>query len=1007
MKISAFSINRPIFTIVIMIVFLLLGALSFVNIPVKLLPDINPPVGAVSVSYSGASPTEVLQNVTKPLEENLSSLSGLKNIRSTSQEGSSLIILEFTWETSIDDAQEDIHNIIDQTDLPDESHPKFMRFDPKQMPVIQMAVTSTNNNQQIMDQIDEVTEELTKIKGIAQVHTEGRRVEKINIHLNQDELEDNQLTQQDIVDVIQGSDVSSPGEPIMIDEHQLTTRMISELTSVEEIENLIIGHDLQGEDIHLYEVGDVLKQAESDDMITRVNQEPGVLINILEETDADTLEVSKAFQERMNELFTQEQYEEMDAVIFYDQGEYIESAIRSVRQALILGCILAMVVLFFFLKNMISPLIIGVTIPFSVIITFVLIYFADFSLNLMTLGGLALGIGMLVDNAIVVIENINRHLLLTNSQKEASFKGVTEVSSAIIASTLTTILVFVPVLFISGVLENLFIELGLTISFSLFASLFTSLTVVPMMASRLLKRPKTNIENRLSFTKGMKGFEHTIRFALRHRVIVLILTVLLLTIGGYNLQHEGMEFLPVTDEGSFTIKLEYNSGVPLSVTNEMVENVENLLNDEQDIKSYVSVIGSNSLFAPLAETDTNMAEIYVTTANITKRERTTQDIVDDLSEIIKKVSGDASVNIIQNSTSGTTPNTVTFILSDTNESRLEEAINDINNSLGKLKEIKSVDHNRNKIADELHIVVNRKKAMEHGFLPIHIVETFRNVTRGTIAGQIETDAKDFLDVEVRYADEFIDNINALENLLLKKANNSYVQLSEVASIEQRSGLSVINRFDQNPAVEFTVTHNKNTTSREFSNEIEQVITGLQLSPGTTMKFTGDQDLLLDSLQDMRLILIFSVLFVYLVMAAQFESLKYPFIIIFSVPFVLIGVTVALTLTHTPLSLTAFIGFVVLIGIVVNNAIVLVTYIIQKKEEGQITNDAIVEAVKIRLRPILMTALTTILGMAPLAFGIGEGSEILQPMGITVIGGMVSSTLLTLYIIPVIYSFFER
>ncbi|RBW71405.1 efflux RND transporter permease subunit [Bacillus taeanensis] len=1008
MKLSDFSIRRPVFTIVTMILFMLLGVVSVLNIPLKLIPDINPPVGAVVVNYQGANPTEVVEKVTKPLEESLSTLSGLKSIRSVSQEGSSLTILEFSWTTSIDNVQDDINNKINQTPLPEDvENPRFLKFDPSQFPVIQFAVSSSQEGRKFQEQMIDLQRELLQVEGIASVDMNGDRLDEITVQLNQEALQENKLSQDDIVNAIRSNDVSMPGAPITTEEEKLTTRVISSLTSVEEIQNLVITKNTNGEDVLLGDLGIVEKRPEQMDTITRVNQEPAVLMNILQRSDANTSEVSKGFNERISQLLEESDYENLETAILFDQGEYIQEAIGNVTNALILGGLLAMIVLFFFLRNLKSPLIIGISIPFSVIVTFVLIYFADFSLNIMTLGGLALGIGMLVDNSIVVIENIYRHLQMGKEPKEAASAGAKEMAGAITASTLTTVAVFLPVVFITGLIGNLFKELGLTIAFSLFASLFVALTVVPMIASRILKAPKENEERKRRESRVLTAIENSTRWTLHHRFLVLALTVLLLVGGAFGMTTVGMQFLPSTDEGFFTIRVVHENGTPLNQTEKTVANIETVLANQDEIKDYFSLIGGTQSQGPASAASANKAEIYVSMVDLKERDRSTQEIAAEIKSDINGAAGEAEVTFSTQSSTGTAPDTLSFVVSDNNEKRLNDAVTAISEKVKELNNVLEISNDQEDTVEEIQITVNRTKAQEQGFVPAQIANIVNSVMRGEPAAQITTESKEVLSVNVRYDEEITKDIAALKGLLLRKPDGTYTKLEEVTSIERGTGPVAINRVDQESSVEFTVKYSRHTNLGDLSKAVDEAIADLDLPEEVEISYTGDRELLNSSVDDLGFAFLLAVVFVFLVMAAQFESFKYPFVIMFAIPLILIGVTLALTLTRTPLSITAIIGLVILVGIVVNNAIVLVDYINQKKAEGWKSFDAIVEAVKVRMRPILMTATTTILGLIPLAIGLGEGSEIQQPLGITVIGGLISSTFLTLFIIPVIYSLFDK
>lgn len=1008
MKLSDFSIRRPVFTTVAILLFLLLGVVSLVNIPLQLIPNIKPPIGAVAVTYEGADPTEVLEKVTKPIEDALSTLPGLKTMQSVSQEGSSLTILEFSWTTSFEDVQDEMTSAINQVNVPDGAGtPRFLKFDPSQFPIIQMAVASGKNQDELQSLSADLKQDLMNVEGVASVDIAGVRVDEIEVELDQEQLKTYRLSQQDVVELIQSHNISLPGSPISSEGERLTTRVVSTMTSVDDVKNLVITKDNAGDDVTLSDLAEVERQKEQLEVMTRANQDDAVLISVLQQSDANTAAVSQAFHDRLDMLLDEEKYREVDTAVLFDQGEYVQLAIGSVTSALISGGLLATLVLFLFLRSIKSPLIIGIAIPFSVIVTFVLLFFADFSLNIMTLGGLALGIGMLVDNSIVVIESIYRHLQMGKAPKEAASVGTKEVASAITASTLTTVAVFLPVLFISGFIGNLFRELALTVAFSLFASLFVALTVVPMLASRLLKEQKENVEQKSRQSLLIQSVERPVRWVLSRRFAVIVVTLVLLLLSGLGLTTVGTQFLPATDEGFFTVRITHENGTDLKTTEETVSRVEKVLAEDNEIENYLSLIGSTAGQGPVGSGAANEAEIFVATVDLDERRRSTMEISEDLQKDIVRAAGEADVAISQHGSMANEPNTLTFTVRADNENDLTEAVHLIQDELASLDHMNDVTNDREDTVEEIQIVVNRDQALTAGFVPLQVANVVNNVTRGQQATQVTTAEGDVLDVYVRYDEAVTENIDALEELLLKKPDGTYTTLGDVTTIERGEGPAAINRDNQRPAVQFTAKFSSDATLGSIAREVMQAISDLDLPDGVETAFTGDQELLQQSFRDLGFAFVLAVVFVFLVMAAQFESFRYPFVILFTIPFIVIGVMLALTLTRTPIGVTAIIGLIILAGIVVNNAIVLVDYINQKKAQGWRSYDAIIEAVKVRTRPILMTATTTVLGLVPLALGIGEGAEIQQPLAITVIGGLVSSTFLTLFVIPVVYSLFDK
>ena len=741
---------------------------------------------------------------------------------------------------------------------------------------------------------------------------------------------------------------------------------------------------------------------------TRANDEPAVLLSVFQESSANTANVSTAFQEELDKQLEKEAFKNVKANILFDQGDYVKIAISNIGTTLVTGGLLAMLILFIFLKGIRSPIIVGVAIPYSVIVTFVLMYFAGFSLNIMTLGALALGIGMLVDNSIVVIENIERHLGLGKTPKEAASIGTKEVAGAITASTLTTIAVFVPVLFLSGLIGQIFTEFALTISFSLFASLIVAITVIPMMAGQLLKKPKGNIEAKRRRSKTYNNFERSIKWTLGHRAIILTITVILLVISSIGLFRTGTEFLPATDEGFVTITLDLENGSSFTATDKVVNKVEDILQKEKDIEVYVSFVGGSQEGQSRGSSSSNKAEISVKLKALEDRDRSVFTFVDEVQpKVIKAVGADAEINFNVQTASGSSPNVVSFTVISNNKTKLDTAVTSLQQDLEGLDGVVKVSNDLSTKMEEVQITVNREKAIEYGIAPAQIAQTVNNMTRGVLTSQIIDESEKVLGVYVKYDEMYRSNMEQLKQLKLRTPSGQYIALQEVANINIEKGPVAIRSVDQASAVAFSVKYESEYSLSEMSDLVDEVIEEQKFSEDIAVSFGGDRELLDNSKNDMIMAVLLAVVLVFIVMAAQFESYKYPFVIMFTVPLIVIGIFIGLFTTNLPISISAIIGILILVGIVVNNGIVLVDYINQRKASGMASYEAIITSVRDRVRPILMTALTTILGLVPLALGIGEGTEINQPMAITVIGGLISSTFLTLYVVPVIYSLFDK
>ncbi|WP_155592079.1 efflux RND transporter permease subunit [Lysinibacillus cavernae] len=1011
MNISNFSIKRPVFTIVTMLFVILLGGVSLLKIPITLIPELNPPIGVVVTSYPGANPTEVNEKITKPLEATLATLPGIKKLQSTSQEGSNLIVLEFNWSTNMEDVQLDILQRIDMTPLPnDAGKPSFLKFDPSQFPIIQLSLRAENNDVDVRLLAEELEKELRRTEGVASVNVSGKLIEEIQITLDEAKLVEKGLTQTDIIQIVQSNNVSLPGDPVSTDDGKmLTTRIVSTLTSPENIADLIVSvNPLTGETLTVGDLASVERTEQQSTTTTRANEHPAVLMSVLQESGANTAEVSKEFQQALDELLEQEQYKGITADILVDQGNYVDLAISNIGSSLIVGGLFAMFVLFIFLRSVKSPIIIGIAIPYSVIVTFVLMFFADFSLNIMTLGALALGIGMLVDNAIVVIENIERHLGLEKDPITAAKEGTKEVALAIIASTLTTIAVFIPVMFIEGLIGQIFTEFALTISFSLIASLVVALTVVPMLASRLLKMKNTNFYVQRSNSRFYKGYKSSIIWVLQHRMLILMITVVCFGVSLFGLTRIGTEFLPPTDEGFTSINVNLETGVAVSETEKVVKKIEDRLKQEKDVDVYVSLIGGTQQTQARGQTSPNQAEMYVKLVPLAERQRSVFEFVEELEQDIQEELGEqAEIKFNVSTATGSSPHTLTFRLTDSDEQRLQHAVNKVQQELQTIPEVTTVSTDLDNTVQEIQIEVNREKAKDYGFVPAQIAQTVNQMTKGQLTSQFIAEDGAVLPVYTGFGQTFNTSMDALKAMQLRSPAGVFVKLEDVATVSIKEGPVSIRRSDQAAAVAFFVDYETKESLGGISAKVDKALKQGNLPPTTQVVFSGDRELYDSAIDDMLLAVMLAIVLVYIVMAAQFESFKYPFVIMFTVPLMIIGVAIAMFSTNTLIGVTSVIGILVLVGIVVNNGIVLVDYINQQKAKGMPVYEAILLATQDRLRPILMTALTTILGLLPLALGIGEGTEMNQPMGIAVIGGLVTSTLLTLYIVPIIYSLMDK
>ncbi|CEI82748.1 Swarming motility protein SwrC [Oceanobacillus oncorhynchi] len=1006
-NLSNFSIKRPKFTIVVMLVLLILGGVSLTRLPIQMMPEIEPPVAVVATSYPGAGPEEVLDSVTEPLEEDLSTVTGLQNISSQSQEASSLVILEFDYDMTIDEVENEITRTISSTNLPEQAEePSFIEFDISMMPSIQMAATSTNGDTaEFENQVNDLANELESIQGVASININGLMEREVAVELDTEALSDYNLSQSDIAGMIEANNISMPINTIEDTEqgYNISTRTMNELDGLDELRELVL-LDMPDEEVTLNDVADISISEDNGGVITRFNEEDAVQLEMMLADGANASSVNAEFNEELDALLDDEEYEQLSVSTLYDEGEYIDMAIDSIYVSLISGAVLAMFVLFAFIRNLKAPLIIGLSIPFSVITTFALLFFTNISINMMTLGGLALGIGMLLDNSIVVIENIYRHLSMGKNPKQAAREGTREVVTAILASTLTTASVFLPVVFVTGLVGQLFTPLAITVVFSLLASLFVAVTVVPMLASRILTVPKNMDETKRKQKGYMKRLRKATAWSLRHRASVLFAAVILFLAGAFGLAVQGMEFMPEQDEGFLTIEVEKEQGTLLEDTLATVEDIEAELYNHEEVDAYLSTAGSSGMMSFADESNTATISVQLTDAS--NRNMTTSEFINEVEDDIQDTDASAEINVIPMSQAGAgEPNTVVLNVSDNDEERLDEAETDIINELEDEADINSVTSSNSGTVEELQVVVDKAEARENGFQPAQVGEALYEATNGVEASTIE-ESGGYTTINVKYPADVLESEEAFENISIPNDEGEYIDLGDIASLEEAESPTLINRDEMTDTRELTVSFSDSLSLNEASQLIDDVITDLDLHEDTEHSMGGDMEMLNDAIPQLILAIALGIVFIYLVMVAQFESFKAPFAVIMTIPLAFIGVALSLLITNNPLSVIAMVGIILLIGIVVNNAILIVDYIQQQKEKGMSAYEAIEISVQDRFRPILITAVTTILGMLPLTLEIGEGMEGIAPMGIVVIGGLTASTFLTLFIIPIIYSFID-
>lgn len=996
---------------------LILGGVSVRNMPVDLFPELTFPVAAVTATYDGAGPQEIENLLAKPLENSMSTIPNVESVTSISQNGGLLVLVSFNWGTDMDFATLSMRERVDMAReaLPEGvSLPRVMRFDPSDLPIVQLAITDKNGNLADVKRIaeEDIKPALDGLEGVASVGISGGQSEEIQLTIDPQKLTAYGLTLQDLQQIIGSENVNLPAGSVTDQNQSLPIRVTGEFSSIEELSSLPI--PTPSGVISLENLSNIEETYADANQLSYLNGTPAVGVSILKQSGSNTVSVARNIEKKLDELESQLP-NDLKVDVIFDQSQFINQSIKAVASNMVVGSLLASIILYLFLRNLRSTLIIGFAIPISIVTTFIFMYFSGQTLNLLTLGGLALGIGMMVDNAIVILENIYRMRNQGLSKREAAIKGTGQVGTAIIASTLTTVVVFLPIVFVEGLAAQLFKPLALVISFSLLASLFTALIIVPLFSSLFLKLNKEDFidieaeneygDSKEKFSKLRLRYRNVLEKALQHpkKTIGIVVAAFLLSFAG--IPFIGTEFLPAQDQSYISVSTELPEGTSLDATYDTSEEIRELLSNIKEIDLlYVTVGGSNN-FSPSAGAQTNRANYDILLNPVSERTRSDKEVAEEIRTRLAEIPNiDASVSGGDSGFSGD-PISLSLtgpdidVLSDLADETVE-----IISTVDGAREPESSFTNGN---PEVVINIDREKASQYGIGSAQIARTVSEATKGVVATRIARQGEE-LDVRLQLENRYTSSTEELENLLIKSPTGTTVPLQAVAEISRGQGPSQITRKDRLREINVSadiIGRDLGSVTKDIEKELKE---NLSL-PNNQYKITfgGQNEQMNDAFFKLSLALALSVVLVYMVMAGQFESFFYPFVIMFSVPLTFIGIMFGLLVTMQPLGVGSLVGVLILTGIVVNNAIVLIDYLQQLKKEGYPLKEAILIAGPTRLRPILMTTLTTILGLVPLTLGIGEGTEVQQPMAIVIVFGLGFATLITLIFIPVVYYLFEQ
>jgi len=1019
MNLPSFSVKKPVTVLMATVMVFIFGMLSLSRLGLDLMPDMDFPTISVITSYSGASPEDVENSVTELLEGQISSVENVKSVSSTSSEGISMIMVEFNDGTDVDTAAQDIQSSIElvRDYLPsDVDSPVVMKMDIGAMPVVGYGVTSDSmDSLELKNFLEEnIEDQMERLEGVASVVFQGAQDREIAVELDRDKMESYGISQSAVVAALQYENLNYSGGSIDQGLESLSLRTMGEFENLDEIRDTVI--DVRdGVSIYIKDIATVSDTTKEVKNYCRTNQKESVLMFVSKSSDANTLEVADAAKEKIAEL--EDIYgDKIEFALVMDQSTIISNSVNSVKESGVLGGILAIVIVYLFLRSWRPTLAIGLAIPFSLVATFIPIYLVGYSLNIMTLGGLVLGIGMFVDNAVVVIENIFRHMEEKGvDKKKAAIKGANEVRLAILASTLTTVVIFLPMAFVEGVVGEMTKSLSLTVVFALFCSLLVAVTLIPMLASKIFKKENAEKCDGMATGRGFMGkvegkYKVLLVWSLKNRGKVLLSTLAALVLSVMMILSMGGNFMPDMENNLMIFHMTLPAGSSLEYVDETAKEIEAKIEDKvgEQFESMTVIAGGDDAASGGGgmSKGSNSATFIFYLKNKDERTMEMEDIKEAIRSSALPIKGlDMQYYDISSSMLGGGSSEVEIKIFGNDMDEIKRIGNDIAERIDTVEGVEDVDISLKESKPEVSIDINRELASQYGLTVGGVGSYVKSFMQGQVATQFRKGDEE-TNIRVRFSEDYRDSLQKVKDMNLTTTTGEKIFLKQIAEISESQGFVEIMREDQ--VRKMTVT--ANTSGRDLdaiTEDINASLEDMDIPDGYFVENGGSYEQMQDSFIALGYAMILGMILVYMVMASQFESLLYPFIVMFEIPLSFIGVGLIFFVTGQSLTMPAMMGIVVLAGIVVNNAIVLIDYINQLREKGEDMNEAIVQAGLTRLRPILITSLTTVLGMVPLATSTQEGSELMKPMAIAVVGGLMVSTILTLVVIPVIYNIFDR
>lgn len=1019
MSIYKSAVTKPITTMMIFVALIVFGVYSLTRLPVDLYPEVELPAITVLTLYPGANANEIEVNVSKLLENSLNAIENLKEIHSSSKDNMSVVTIEFEWGSNLDEAANDVRNSLEfvKKSLPDGAEtPVIYKFNSSLMPILFFAVTADENYLGLEKLLEErVVNQLNRIDGVGSIGLSGMAEREIYVEVDPVKLDAMNLTVEMVGAMIQAENINIPAGNVKMGEMDYNLKVEGEFVESSQIENITLG-SFMGQTIKIKDVAvvkDTIKELTLDE---KVNGKNAVRMMVQKQSGANTVKIAK---EVRLELEAIQKTLPPDVVIepIFDSSEFISDSISNLTETLMYAFLFVILVVLFFLGRWRATFIIVLTTPISLIVAFIFLGITGSSINIISLTSLSIAIGMVVDDAIVVLENIAKHIDRGSSPREAAIYATNEVWLAVIVTTLVVVAVFMPLTLVKGMTGVMFKELGWLVTITVVTSTLAAITLTPMLSSKLLRLNPPS-KKRFSYDRTIKVFldwldkfyEKSIRFVLKRKRTALLVSFLIFVATMFILPNLGTEFMPIADESRVSLTIDLQTGLRVEETQKVARKIEGIIAlNYPEVRLVSTSAGANEsggISSIWGSTGSHIINMNIRLVPIDEREKSCWDIGDALRKDLDKIPEIVDYKVsYSGGMMSMGDNTINVEVYGYDFETTDEVANNIAEKLRKLPTTSDVQISRDKLKPELEFVLDKEKMAIYNLNTASVSMALRNRVLGLTATQFREDGDEF-DIVVRYNKEARSSISDIENIIVTNQQGVKVRLGDIGEVKETWMPPSIDHKRRERIVTVKVTPYK-TSLGDLAKDIQGIISEIDKPKEILVDIAGAYKDQQDSFKDIAFLMLISLILVYIVMASQFESFKIPLIIMFSIPFSFSGVALALWITGTNISVIAALGAVLLIGIVVKNAIVLVDFINLMRDRGYELTEAIALSGKSRLRPVLMTALTTGLGMLPLALSTGEGSEIWAPMGISVIGGLLFSTFLTLIVVPVAYAVLER